>query len=53
MERDQKYQGFFHLNLMSILGGVIGVSFNQHVPVLLLLGNDAGADVLPDRTVGA
>src|SRR5476649_600428 len=25
---------------------------HRHVPVLLLLGNDVGADVLPDRTVG-
>lgn len=25
VERDRKYQGFFHLNLMWILGGVIGV----------------------------
>ncbi len=29
------------------------VPCHRHVPVLLLLGNDAGADVLPDRTVGA
>ncbi len=28
------------------------VPCHRHVPVLLLLGNDAGADVLPDRTVG-
>ena len=25
---------------------------HRHVPVLLLLGNDVGADVLPDRAVG-
>ncbi len=25
---------------------------HRHVPVFLLLGNDAGADVLPDRAVG-
>lgn len=50
----EKYQGFFHLNLMWILGGVTRrVPCHRHVPVLLLLGNDAGADVLPDRTVGA
>ena len=42
----EKYQGFFHLNLMWILGR------HRHVPVLLLLGNDVGADVLPDRAVG-
>ncbi len=50
----EKYQGFFHLNLMWIPGRRYRrVPCHRHVPVLLLLGNDAGADVLPDRTVGA
>ena len=52
----EKYQGFFHLNLMwefRSLEFVVLLLQHRHVPVLLLLGNDAGADVLPDRTVGA
>ncbi|VUC80242.1 NADH dehydrogenase I chain M [Salmonella sp. NCTC 11881] len=49
----EKYQGFFHLNLMWILGGVIGVFLAIDMFLFfLLLGNDAGADVLPDRAVG-
>ncbi|MDR6297863.1 NADH:ubiquinone oxidoreductase subunit 4 (subunit M) [Pantoea dispersa] len=50
----EKYQGFFHLNLMWILGRRDRrVPRHRHVPVLLLLGNDAGADVLPHRALGS
>ncbi len=44
--------------LMVVLTGLLGVLAyrrvprHRHVPVLLLLGNDVGADVLPDRAVG-
>lgn len=48
----QRYQGFFHLNLLWILGGDRCVLGYRHVPVLLLLGNDVGTHVLPDCLVG-
>ncbi len=37
---------------VDLLGGVIGVFPATTCSCVLLLGNDAGADVLPDRAVG-
>ncbi len=46
--------GFFHMNLLWILAGILGVFMAAGpVPVLLLLGADAHPDVLPDQHLGA
>ena len=45
--------GFFHFNLMWVLAGVTGVFLSaRSVPVLLVLGIDASADVFSDRDLG-
>ena len=48
----QKNVGFFHLNLLWSLGGVIGVFLAIDLFLLLLLGDDVGASLLPDCTMG-